>query len=323
MSNAPAAQDTTRAPSADPILVAALYKFTALPDYVELQSRLQELTSAHELRGTLLLAEEGINGTVAGSPQGIAALQAFLDADARFAGYTWKTATAAEMPFWRMKVRLKKEIVTMGVPGTDPTQVNGKRVKGEEWNRLISDPEVLVIDTRNQYEVDVGTFPRAVSPVTDTFREFPQYVKEQLDPAKHKKVAMFCTGGIRCEKATNYMLREGFEEVYHLDGGILQYLEDMPVEENLWDGECFVFDGRVSVDKHLQPGKYTQCHACRHPLTPEDREHPSFEHGVQCIHCHDKLTPEKRARAAERQRQVRLAAERGEQHIGVPQEPHR
>lgn len=315
MSKAP----VTDTPTQPPIHVAALYKFTPLPDYQDIQKHLQELCNAVGMRGTLLLAAEGINGTVAGTAKAIAALKDYLDADERFAGLSWKVSYSDEMPFWRMKVRLKKEIVTMGIPETDPRELNGKRVKGAEWNRLIQDPEVLVIDTRNQYEFDVGTFPRAISPVTDTFREFPEYVKEQLDPDKHKKVAMFCTGGIRCEKATNYMLRQGFEDVYHLDGGILQYLEDMPIDENLWEGECFVFDGRVSVDKQLNPGQHTQCHACRHPLTPEEREHASFEEGIQCIHCADKRTDEQKARAAERQRQVRLAEQRGEHHIGVVQ----
>ncbi|MEN8719916.1 MAG: rhodanese-related sulfurtransferase [Oceanococcaceae bacterium] len=302
-----------------PVQVAALYIFVPLDDVPALQAQLSALCAQHQLRGTVLLAAEGMNGTVAGTEAGIRALRGFLDADPRLAPCTWKTSWADAMPFWRMKVRLKKEIVTMGVPGTDPAQLNGQRVRGAEWNQLLDDPEVLVIDTRNQYEVDVGTFPGAVSPQTDTFRDFPDYVRNNLDPQQHKKVAMFCTGGIRCEKATNYLLREGFAEVYHLDGGILQYLEDVPTADNRWEGECFVFDGRVSVDKALQPGVHTQCHACRHPLTPEQRADPRFVEGVQCPHCVDRLTPEQKARAAERHRQVTLAAQRGRAHLGEPQ----
>lgn len=316
MMPSPTPTSDSAATADSPFQVAALYKFVSLPDYESVQQQLITLCKDAGLRGTLLLATEGINGTVAGSPAGIAALRRFLDADERFTDCTWKTSWAQDMPFLRMKVRLKKEIVTMGVPDTDPAAMNGRRVKGEEWNRLIADPDVLVIDTRNQYEVEVGTFPRAVSPETETFREFPQYVQDKLDPAKHKKVAMFCTGGIRCEKATNYMMRQGFEEVYHLDGGILQYLEDMPLEENRWEGECFVFDGRVSVDRELRPGTHTQCHACRHPLTPEERADERFIEGMQCPHCVDRMSPEKKARAAERHKQVQLAKKRGDAHLG-------
>ena len=306
------------APTGD-IRVVALYKFTPIEDPAALQAELQSLCTQAGLHGTLLVAEEGLNGTVAGPSAGIQNLLDALQADGRFEGLSCKESWTDTPPFWRMKVRLKKEIVTMGVPGTDPARLNGTRVRGEEWNALLDDPEVVVIDTRNQYEVDVGSFPGAVSPNTQSFREFPAFADTQLDPRQHRKVAMFCTGGIRCEKSTHYLLSQGFAEVYHLDGGILQYLEDMQQKDNRWQGECFVFDGRVSVDKALQPGRHTQCHGCRHPLTPEERADPRFEEGICCPHCIDSLTAEKRARAAERHKQVLLAEARAEQHLGKSQ----
>ncbi len=230
-----------------------------------------------------------------------------------------QTSYAGDMPFYRMKVRLKKEIVTLGVPNIDPNEKVGIRVAPEDWNALISDPDVVLIDTRNGYEYDIGTFRGAIDPATDTFREFPEYVSKNLDPAKHKKVAMFCTGGIRCEKATSFMLEQGFEEVYHLQGGILKYLEKIPAEKSLWEGECFVFDQRVAVGHGLALGEYDQCHACRYPVSPQDKASPKYQEGISCPHCFDSLTEDKRVSAAERQKQVELALKRGTAHIGSPQ----
>ena len=301
------------------IIVAALYKFAKLPDYRDMQPGMLDFCVAQGLKGTLLLAAEGINGTVAGTRAGIDALIAFLRADARLADLEHKESYAAEMPFYRMKVRLKKEIVTLGVPGVDPNEKVGIRVAPEDWNALISDPDVVLIDTRNGYEYDIGTFRGAVDPDTDTFREFPDYVSKNLDPVKHKKVAMFCTGGIRCEKATSFMLEQGFEEVYHLQGGILKYLEKIPAEKSLWEGECFVFDQRVAVGHGLALGEYDQCHACRYPVSPQEKASPKYQEGISCPHCFDSLTEEKRVSSAERQKQVELALKRGTSHLGAPQ----
>ena len=297
-------------------IVAALYKFASLPDYRELQPALLDFCIGHDLKGTLLLAEEGINGTVAGSREAIDALMAYLRSDPRLADIEHKESFAEKTPFYRMKVRLKKEIVTLGVPGINPNNKVGTYVAPEDWNALISDPDVIVIDTRNDYEYDIGTFKGAIDPHTTTFREFPDYVEKHLDPAKHKKVAMFCTGGIRCEKASSFMMEQGFEEVYHLQGGILKYLENVPAEESLWQGECFVFDQRVAVRHGLELGEYDQCHACRHPLSPEEMQSPQYVAGISCPYCHDKLTAEKRASVAERQKQISLAKRRGEAHLG-------
>ncbi len=297
-------------------IVAALYKFAKLPDYQAMQPALLAFCLQHELKGTLLLAEEGINGTVAGSREAIDALMQYLRQDARLADIEHKESHAEKTPFYRMKVRLKKEIVTLGVPGISPTNKVGTYVAPEHWNALISDPDVILIDTRNDYEYDIGTFQGAIDPRTTTFREFPDYVSKHLDPAKHKKVAMFCTGGIRCEKASSYMMEQGFEEVYHLQGGILKYLENVPAEESLWQGECFVFDQRVAVRHGLELGDYDQCHACRHPLSPAEMQSPHYLAGISCPYCHDKLSEEKRASVAERQKQMALARERGEAHLG-------
>jgi len=297
-------------------IVAALYKFASLPDYRELQPALLDFCIGHDLKGTLLLAEEGINGTVAGSREAIDALMAYLRSDPRLADIEHKESFAEKTPFYRMKVRLKKEIVTLGVPGINPNNKVGTYVAPEDWNALISDPDVIVIDTRNDYEYDIGTFKGAIDPHTTTFREFPDYVEKHLDPAKHKKVAMFCTGGIRCEKASSFMMEQGFEEVYHLQGGILKYLENVPAEESLWQGECFVFDQRVAVRHGLELGEYDQCHACRHPLSPEEMQSPQYVAGISCPYCHDTLTAEKRASVAERQKQMSLAKRRGEAHLG-------
>ncbi|MGX2953293.1 oxygen-dependent tRNA uridine(34) hydroxylase TrhO [Shewanella sp. JL219SE-S6] len=299
------------------IVVCALYKFVSLPDYEALRQPLLEIMEDNGIRGTLLLAAEGINGTVAGSENGINTLMAWLDAQNGLDNIVSKRSFDDEMPFYRTKVKLKKEIVTMGVEGIDPREVVGTYVKPQDWNALISEPDVLLVDTRNDYEVQIGTFKNAVNPETETFREFPEYVKQQLDPAKHKKVAMFCTGGIRCEKSTAYLKQQGFDEVYHLEGGILKYLEEVPEEQSLWQGECFVFDNRVSVDHQLQKGQYDQCNACRMPITEADMQSPAYEQGVSCPHCIDKLDEKQRRRFIERERQMQLAKRRGEAHIGA------
>ena len=298
-------------------VVCALYKFVELADYASLRAPLLDLMEANDIRGTLLLAAEGINGTIAGPREGIDALLDFLKADGRFDGLSCKESYDDDQPFLRAKVKLKKEIVTMGVEGIDPKQIVGTYVKPEDWNSLISDPDVTVIDTRNEYEVQIGTFRGAINPHTETFREFPGYAQAALDPEKHKKVAMFCTGGIRCEKSTAYLKALGFDEVYHLEGGILKYLEEVPEEASLWEGECFVFDNRVTVDHSLERGHYDQCHACRMPIDENDKLSNAYVPGVSCPHCIDKYPEERRARFRERERHVRLARERGEAHIGA------
>ncbi|MDO6638445.1 rhodanese-related sulfurtransferase [Shewanella sp. 5_MG-2023] len=298
------------------VVVCALYKFVALPHFESIKAPLLAHMEQQEIKGTLLLASEGINGTVAGSQQSIDSLLAWLASQDGLNEIVYKLSFDDNMPFYRTKVKLKKEIVTMGVEGIDPREVVGTYVKPKDWNKLISDPEVLLVDTRNDYEVQIGTFKNAVNPVTETFREFPQYVKENLDPTKHKKVAMFCTGGIRCEKSTAYLKEQGFDEVYHLEGGILKYLEEVNQEQSLWQGECFVFDNRVAVNHDLDKGIYDQCNACRMPITQEEMQTPAFVQGVSCPHCIDKISDEQRQRFIERERQVQLAKQRGEAHIG-------
>ena len=305
------------AQSATPIVVAALYKFVALPDFHDIREPLLDFCLAQGIKGTLLLANEGLNGTVAGTRDAIDALLNYLKRDERFIDIGHKESLDTAHPFYRMKVKLKKEIVTMGVTGIDPRKVVGTYVQPKDWNALISDPEVVLVDTRNDYEYEIGTFEGALNPDTETFREFPQYVKENLDPEKHKKVAMFCTGGIRCEKSTAYLKEQGFDEVYHLQGGILQYLEDVPEEESMWRGECFVFDNRVAVNHRLEKGQYDQCHGCRHPITEEDKQSEFYELGVSCPKCFDRLSADQKARFKERQKQMQLAKARGEQHIGA------
>jgi UPF0176 protein len=298
------------------IVVCALYKFVTLDDYQSMKQPLLDFMLKHEVRGTLLLAKEGINGTVAGSRSGIDALLTYLKNDSRLAELSYKESYTDHAPFMRSRVKLKREIVTMGVEGIDPKRVVGTYVKPKDWNQLISEPDVLLVDTRNDYEVQVGTFKHAINPQTDSFREFPDYVKSHLDPQKHKKVAMFCTGGIRCEKSTAFLKEQGFEEVYHLEGGILKYLEDVPQEESMWEGECFVFDDRVTVNHQLEKGDYDQCHACRLPITEEEKQSPLYQRGVSCPHCYDKTTDEQKQRFAEREKQIQLARLRGEAHIG-------
>jgi UPF0176 protein len=298
------------------IVVCAMYKFVTLEKYWLLRQPLHRVMEENGVRGTLLLAQEGINGTVAGSREGVDKVLAWLRADPRLVNIDTKESYTDRPPFNRTKVKLKKEIVTMGIEGIDPRRVVGTYVKPADWNRLISDPEVILIDTRNDYEYQVGTFKKAVNPKTESFREFPQFVKDNLDPARHKKVAMFCTGGIRCEKSTAYLKEQGFEEVYHLQGGILKYLEDVPVDNSLWQGECFVFDDRITVDHALQKGQYDQCHACRLPITEADKTDPRYQKGVSCPHCHGKLTVDQKHRFSEREKQIQLARQRGETHIG-------
>ncbi len=307
-------------PTHPDVVVAALYQFASFPDYTAFREPLRDQMLEHEVRGTLLLAAEGVNGTIAGSRQGVDAVLDWLRRDSRFAGLQAKESFVEENPFYRTKVKLKKEIVTMGVEGIDPNHIAGTYVPATEWNELIEDPDVLLLDTRNEYEVQIGTFENAVNPHTESFREFPQYVAENLNPARHKKVAMFCTGGIRCEKSTAYLKQQGFEEVYHLQGGILKYLEEVPEDESKWQGECFVFDNRVTVNHKLQKGCYDQCHACRMPITEDDKSSPHYQRGVSCHHCYDKHEPDQIKRYAERQRQIDLARARGEVHIGQPME---
>ncbi|UAA37309.1 rhodanese-related sulfurtransferase [Paraneptunicella aestuarii] len=297
-------------------VVCALYKFVTLENYKEMRAPLQDVMEKSGVKGTLLLALEGINGTISGTREGIDAVLAWLNSDERIQPVSYKESFDEEQPFYRTKVKLKNEIVTMGVEGIDPRKTVGTYVKPADWNALISDPDVTVIDTRNDYEIEIGTFKHAIDPKTQTFREFPQYVKDNLDPAKNKKVAMFCTGGIRCEKSTAYLKELGFEEVYHLEGGILKYLEEVPKEESLWEGDCFVFDNRVAVDHDLQKSKYDQCYACRLPITEEDKQSELFEAGVSCPRCHGTHSEEQLKRFREREKQVQLARERQEEHLG-------
>ncbi len=298
------------------VVVAALYHFTALDDYRELREPLLHTCLEAGLRGTLLLAHEGINGTVAGSREGIDRLLAELHRDPRLEGLEHKESRCREQPFLRMKVKLKREIVTMGVPSVDPGRTVGTYVTPADWNTLVDDPDVTLVDTRNDYECAIGSFRGAIDPGIENFRDFPAWVHANLDPQKQRKVAMFCTGGIRCEKATSYLLDQGFEEVYHLKGGILKYLEETPREESRWYGECFVFDERVAVNHDLEKGAYEQCFACRHPISAEDMASVTYVPGVSCPHCIDRQTEEQRSRFAERQRQMDLARERGSVHMG-------
>ena len=278
------------------IVVAAMYKFVNLPDCNELQTALLSLCQSQNIKGTILLAQEGINGTIAGSRQQIDAVLAFLRNDSRFADIEHKESYTEIPPFERLKIKLKPEIVTLGLPEVNPAEKVGTYVKPEDWNELISNPEVTVIDTRNDYEVTIGTFKGAENPQTQIFRDFPEYVQKHLDTNKHKKVAMFCTGGIRCEKASSYLLSQGFAEVYHLQGGILKYLEEIPPEESLWEGECFVFDERNTVNHDLEAGYHELCFCCGYPISEADKISPKYEQGISCPHCFDSLTQEKRKR---------------------------
>ena len=307
-------------------LTAALYQFVSLPDHALLRDPLFEFCQARGIKGTLLLAAEGINGTIAGPEAAVRELLVHLRADPRLARLAHKESWSEKEPFYRLKVKLKKEIVTLGVDGIDPNRMAGQYVRPQDWNQLIQDPDVVLIDTRNDYEVQVGTFEGAINPETRSFSQLPQWVEKEMQPGgrlaerdgRKPRVAMFCTGGIRCEKSTAFMRTKGFEEVFHLEGGILKYLESVPAEHSTWNGECFVFDERVSVGHDLQPGHFQLCRSCRHPLSDEDKQSPLFQDGVSCPRCHDSLTPEQRRKFSERQRQMALARARGERHIGVP-----
>lgn len=297
--------------------IAALYHFTQFADHAALKPALLELCRAQDVKGTLLLAREGINGTIAGPRAGIDAVLAHIRALPGCAGLEWKEAQSDHPPFGKMKVRLKKEIVTMGQPDVDPLAKVGNYVAPEDWNALISAPDVAVIDTRNDYEVAIGTFEGAIDPKTQSFGEFPDWWEKNKDRFHNKRVAMFCTGGIRCEKSTNFLLGQGVEEVFHLKGGILQYLEDIPAEDSLWNGSCFVFDNRVSVDHGLAEGPHELCHGCRRPILPEDMKRPEFELGVACHLCEGETSEADKERFRERQRQIVLARKRGEEHLGA------
>ena len=297
------------------ITVSAMYHFAILEDFEKIREPLCNFMKELGIKGTILLAREGINGTVAGSDEAIKKMHEYLRSDPRLKDVVTKESYASEMPFHRTKVKLKKEIVTMGVEGIDPKHISGTYVKPKDWNDLISDPDVIIVDTRNDYEVAIGTFKNALNPETETFREFPKYAEENLKDKK-KKVAMFCTGGIRCEKSTAYLKAEGFDEVYHLEGGILKYLEEVPKQESLWEGDCFVFDSRVAVTHGLEESEYIQCFACRMPILEEDRLSPHYAEGVSCHHCFEKQSEKQKQRHLERQKQLERAKELGIEHIG-------
>ena len=310
-----------------PFLTAALYKFVELPDFADLQAPLLALCEAHGIKGTLLLAPEGINGTIAGLPDDVRAVLAYLHSDPRLKELDHKESWASTMPFYRLKVRLKKEIVTLGVPDVHPALNAGQYVKPGEWNALIDQPEVVLVDTRNDYEVAIGTFAGAVNPATASFSELPAWVDREMQRGGKlaevngvkPKVAMFCTGGIRCEKSTAFLKSKGFDEVYHLEGGILKYLETVPPEHSRWQGQCFVFDERVSVGHGLVQGELELCRSCRNPLTDEAKASPQYERGASCPGCHGSTTEVQKAGYRQRQKQVDLAEARQQSHIGVLQ----
>ena len=321
------AQACPHSPGLPAYLTAALYQFVELPDFADLQAPLQARCDALQVKGTLLLASEGINGTIAGPEAGVREVLAYLRQDPRLARLTHKEAWADKLPFYRMKVRLKKEIVTMGMPNVHPALNAGQYVTPQDWNQLLADPDLVLVDTRNDYEVQIGTFAGAINPATASFSELPGWVDRAMRPGgalapsngKKPKVAMFCTGGIRCEKSTALLRSKGFEEVFHLEGGILKYLETVPAAQSRWQGDCFVFDERVSVGHGLQPGDFTLCRSCRDPLSMEDRRSPLYERGVSCARCHSSTTDAQKASYRERQRQVDLAGRRGQAHIGQRQ----
>ena len=298
------------------LTICALYKFTRLDDFEEIQGPLKIFLESLNIRGTLLLAKEGVNGTISGDNDSIMKSLDYLQKDERLVGLEYKFSYSEKPPFKRLKVKLKKEIVTLGVSNIDPIFSSGTYVKPADWNELINDPDVVLIDTRNNYEFEIGSFKGSINPNTETFREFPAYTKNNLEKYRDKKIAMFCTGGIRCEKSTAYLKSKGFENVFHLQGGILKYLEEVKEDESLWEGECFVFDDRVAVKHNLELGKYDQCHACRFPITDEDKEHPYYEKGASCPRCYGTKNSSQVSRYREREKQVQLAKSRGESHIG-------
>ena len=308
--------DTSSQNTQTSVQVAAFYKFVPLDNIEVLQQEIRNICKSSDVLGTVLLAHEGINGTIAGPAQDLEKLFTYLSQYPGIGSLDRKISYCNRNPFYRMKVRLKKEIVTLGVDGVDPRQDVGEYIAPEDWNELISQPDVCLIDTRNDYEVGLGTFSGAQNPETQSFREFPAWVEANLDADKDQKIAMFCTGGIRCEKSTALLKERGYKNVYHLEGGILNYLEKVPVNKSMWQGDCFVFDNRVTVDHDLSEGRYELCPACRMPLSEEDRKSSKFEQNVSCPRCFDRLTPQRRASLEERGRQIELAAERGEKHIG-------
>jgi len=308
-------------PEKNEILVAALYKFVEISDLLSLQDNLYNICEENNIMGTILIADEGINGTISGKHNEIKETISSLTSDDRFSNIEIKYSSTDKQPFHRMKVRLKKEIVTIGLPEINPNKKVGKYIKPEDWNKLISDPNVVVIDTRNKYETKIGSFQNALDPETSSFREFPDWVKKfkNSENNTNKKIAMFCTGGIRCEKASSLMKEEGFEDVFHLQGGILKYLETIDKENSLWNGECFVFDQRVCLTDELEVGSYKMCFACRMPITEEEMQNEKYIEGISCIYCYDKTTKEKKERFGSRQKQILLAKERGEKHLGGKQ----
>jgi UPF0176 protein len=288
-------------------VIAAFYKFVSLDNSRDRRQPLLNLCQQYQIKGTILLAAEGINGTIAGTRSSIDTILTYLKSDPCFADLAHKESMATNSPFDRLKVRLKQEIVTLGIPTVNPTNLVGTYVTPQDWNELIANPDVLVIDTRNHYEVEIGTFKGSIDPHTNSFTEFPEYVATHLDPHQHKQIAMFCTGGIRCEKATSYLLSQGFEHVYHLQGGILKYLAEIPATESQWDGECFVFDDRVAVTHGLEPGTHQLCWGCGNPITQADLTAPHYEPGICCPRCYPQLTPSQRSSRTERWRQLQLA----------------
>ena len=298
------------------VVVAAFYHFTRLDDYKDMREPLLKKCLNLGLKGSILLAKEGINSTIAGTREGIDGILAYLRADPRLNALEHKESFAKELPFLRMKVLLKKEIVTLGVEGVDPHQKVGDYVEPKDWNALISDPNVVVLDTRNVYEYAIGTFDRAIDPQTETFREFPNFVEDNLSHDKEKPIAMFCTGGIRCEKASSYMLSRGFKKVYHLKGGILKYLEEVPEKESLWKGDCFVFDHRTAVTHGLNHGEHETCYGCRWPVSEDEKQSLHYKKGVYCPHCYDTRNEKQKASAAARHNQMLLAEGRGQKHLG-------
>ena len=303
------------------ILVATLYKFFKVDDLVALQDQLYEICNKNNVMGTILIANEGVNGTISAKPREIEKTLISIQKDDRFSEIEIKYSSTNKQPFHKMRVRLKKEIVTIGLPEINPNKTVGTYVKPEEWNDIISDPDVILIDTRNKFEIKIGSFKNALDPRTTSFRDFPEWVKKfkQDKTNTNKKIAMYCTGGIRCEKASSLMKEEGFNEVYHLQGGILKYLEQVEKEKSLWEGECFVFDDRVCLTENLEVGSYKMCFACRMPITEDELNDDRYEEGISCLYCYDKTTKDKKERFESRQKQIELSKLRGEKHIGGQQ----
>ena len=298
-------------------LNVAFYKFVHFPNYISFQSKILNFCVERNIKGTILLAEEGINVAAAGTKKNIYEVLTFLKPDNRFSDITHKESYSEEIPFHRMRVKLKKEIVSLGRPNINLSNRSGIRVDPKNWNILLADPDVVLVDARNDYEYQIGTFKNAISPKTTNFREFPAFIKEKLNTKKNKKIAIFCTGGIRCEKASSYMLSKGFENVYQLNGGILKYMDEIETDKSLWEGECFVFDSRVSVDSELAEGNYEQCYACRRPLSEKELQSNLYQKGISCPYCINETSDAQRASFRERQQQVELAEKRNEKHIGV------